>query len=81
MHSYWRMVGASVAIATLAGCGGHGGGAAAVPVPAAQKVDTAAVLAQARVASETAQPYGVDDGALQFTDTSDTSQPIDVNGN
>jgi hypothetical protein len=37
------------------------------------------VLAQARQTSETTSPYPVNNGALTLTDTSDTTQPINVN--
>jgi len=42
-------------------------------------MDTAQVLAQARETSEAAEPYAVNDGALTFTDTSDTTEPIAIN--
>ena len=50
------------------------------PPPATgQSLDTAAVLAQARVTSETASPYAVNSGALTLTDTSDTTGALTVN--
>jgi hypothetical protein len=49
------------------------------PMTSGQSLNTAAVLAQARVTSETASPYAVNNGALTLTDTSDTTQPINAN--
>lgn len=69
-----------VAGSLLSACGG--GGNSGPPVsqgPQPQALDTAEVLAQARVSSETSEPYAVDDGALTLTDTSETSEPINVN--
>jgi hypothetical protein len=68
-----------VAGSLLSACGG---GHSSPPVsqgPQPQALDTADVLAQARATSETSEPYAVDDGALVLTDTSETSEPIDVN--
>ena len=44
-----------------------------------QSLNTAGVLAQARVTSETASPYAVNGGSLTLTDTSDTTESINVN--
>jgi hypothetical protein len=69
-----------VAGSLMSACGG--GGNSGPPVsqgPQPQAPDTAEVLAQARVTSETSEPYAVDDGALTLTDTSETSEPINVN--
>ncbi len=49
------------------------------PMTTGQSLNTAAVLAQARVASETALPYAVNNGLLTITDTSDATGPINVN--
>jgi hypothetical protein len=61
-----------------------GGGASAPPPPVSQMpqqqvLDTDQLLAQARVTSESSEPYPVDDGLLKFTDTSETTEPIGVN--
>jgi hypothetical protein len=69
-----------VAGSLMSACGGGGSGTAPVSqTPQPQALDTTEVLAQARVTSETSEPYAVDDGALMLTDTSETSQPINVN--
>lgn len=81
---------AGVAAAALTACGGDGAAPAmsiggvttgpAAQAPAAQAVDTAQALAQARHSSETASPYSVDGGALMLTDTADTTEALDING-
>jgi hypothetical protein len=43
-------------------------------------LDTAQVLALAKQTSETSSPFAVNGGALTLTDTSDTSEPISVDG-
>jgi|HubBroStandDraft_1064217.scaffolds.fasta_scaffold2615315_1 hypothetical protein len=69
-----------VAGSLMSACGGDGGGSpSASQSPQPQALDTAEVLAEARVTSETSEPYAVDDGALTLTDTSETSEPINVN--
>jgi hypothetical protein len=76
---------AAVLAACVAGCGGTGTTtppavpASVMPQSKSQSLDTAQVLTQARETSETADPYRVDDGALQLTDTSDSADPIVVN--
>jgi hypothetical protein len=75
---------AALAAGSISACGGGNGQAAAVMPPptsvTSQSLDAVQVLAQARQASETSSPYAVNDGALVLTDTSDTSEPISVNG-
>jgi hypothetical protein len=69
-----------VAGSLMSACGGGGNSTAPVSQsPQPQALDTAEVLAQARVPSENSEPYAVDDGALTLTDTSETSEPINVN--
>jgi hypothetical protein len=70
-----------VAGSLMSACGG-GVNAPPPPVsqmPQPQALDTEQVLVQARVTSETSEPYPVDDGLLTLTDTSETSEPIGVN--
>jgi hypothetical protein len=43
-------------------------------------VDTANVLAQAEQKSETTEAYSVNGGVLEFTDTTDTAEPISIVG-
>ena len=80
---------AAVAAGSISACGGGGGGdsgqamATAMPPPPSvthQSLDTAQVLAQARHTSETSSPYPVNDDALVLTDTSDTTEPVSING-
>jgi hypothetical protein len=79
-----------VALGLLGGCGGadngppvaSGGSGSSAPggtTPSQQSLDTQGVLAQAQTRSETASPYTVDDGALELTDTSETTAPISIN--
>jgi hypothetical protein len=74
---------AAIAAGSMSACGGDNGQAVAAPPPArvaSQSLDTAQVLAQARHTSETSTPYPVNDGALVLTDTSDTAEPMSING-
>jgi predicted small secreted protein len=87
---------ASVGLATsiVAGCNGHGDGDIAAggnpssgssapsgtTTPTSQSLDTAGVLALAKIQLDTATPFTVDSGALTLTDTSDTTTPIAVTG-
>jgi hypothetical protein len=69
-----------VAGSLMSACGGRGtAGPPTSQNPPPQMLDTAEVLAQARVSSETSEPYAADDGALTLTDTSESSEPINVN--
>lgn len=74
---------AAIAAGSISACGGDNGQAVAAAPPARvanQLLDTAQVLAQARDTSETSSPYPVNDGALVLTDTSDTAEPMSING-
>ena len=56
---------------------------AAAPASAAstmQSIDTEQVLEQARQSSETESPYAVDGGMLRITGTSDTAEPLGIDG-
>jgi hypothetical protein len=78
----------------LASCGGGGGSAppaapptppappAAPPPPVTMELDTAAVLAIVQTkTSETAEPFQVDNGAVEVIPVGDqTSAPISVDG-
>jgi hypothetical protein len=78
----------------LASCGGGGAGAppaapptppappAAPPPPVTMELDTAAVLAIVQTkTSETAEPFQVDNGAVEVIPVGDqTSAPISVDG-
>jgi hypothetical protein len=48
------------------------------PPPTVQSLDTAAVLALARMSSESSDPIMVDEGMVVLTDTSETTEPISV---
>ncbi len=74
---------AAIAAGSISACGGDNGQAVAAPPPARvanQSLDTAQVLAQARDTSETSSPFPVNDGAVVLTDTSDTAEPMSING-
>jgi hypothetical protein len=74
---------AAIAAVSISACGGGDyGQAAAMPPPIAttQSLDTAQVLAQARQISEISTPYAVNGGALVLIDTSDTTEPVSING-
>jgi hypothetical protein len=73
--------------AGLSACGGGGSGTEAAAPPGqttppaqAQSLDTAQVQALAEKPSETASPFPVDNGLLTLNDTSETTEPIAVNG-
>jgi len=53
---------------------------AASAAPTMQSLDTAQVLEQARQSSETESPYPVDGGMLRITGTSDTAEPLGIDG-
>jgi hypothetical protein len=73
-------IGAGVGL--MPGCGSGENNAAqnSSPAPTAQSLDTAAVLKLAQTGSEVTEPFAVNAGALTLTDTSETSDPISVNG-
>jgi hypothetical protein len=86
------VTGVGVALGLLGGCGGSdngppvssGSSGSSGPgnsTPTQQKLDSQAVLAQAKMTSETSSPYIIDDGLLVLTDTSDTTTPISINVN
>lgn len=72
------LLAAAASAGVLAGCHDDRHGPAGPP-QSAQALDTAQALKIAQQASETTSPFTVDDGAVRFTDTSETSQPIMVN--
>ena len=76
------IVGGSSVLLLVASCGGHDHMAQTPPptVPTTQSLSTADVLAQARQPAETTDPYVVNDGAIKFTDTSEETEPVSVNG-
>jgi len=74
---------AAIAAVSISACGGGDYGQAAAMTPpslSSQSLDTAQVLAQARQNSEASLPYLVNAGALVLTDTSDTTEPVGING-
>jgi hypothetical protein len=82
-----RMVAISAILATvsLGACGGHGesvNNPNPPPPPMSQQqiLDTNGVLELAKKTSETSAPFAVNDGALQLTDTSETTDPVSLNG-
>jgi len=71
---------AALAACSLTGCGSSKEPLSEItPAPQSQALDTAQVLALAQQSSETSTPFQVNDGALTFTDTSESSDPISVN--
>jgi len=73
---------AAIVAGSISACGSGDNGLAMSPSPGvtSQSLDTAQVLAQARQSSEISSPYPVIDGALALTDTSDTTEPVGING-
>jgi hypothetical protein len=74
-----------IATGSISACGGGNGGQAAAMTPppptlTSQSLDTMQVLSQALHPSETTSPYPVNEGALVMTDTSDTTEPVGING-
>jgi hypothetical protein len=88
------VIGAAVLLVSLlTSCGGsdNGGGSASSgngngtgtgtgTGSSVMMVDTANVLAQAEQKSETTEAYSVNGGVLEFTDTTDTAEPISIVG-
>lgn len=60
-------------------CGDHSMAAAPPPTVTVQMLDTAQVLSLAQKPSETADPFVVVAGNLVMTDTSENSEPININ--
>jgi septal ring-binding cell division protein DamX len=72
------MIGLAASL-VLSGCGGSGSYQTAAMSPQPQVLDTQAVLAIARVPSETSDPMPVSDGALMLADANDeASDPVSV---
>ena len=81
---------ASGVAASVSSCGGPSTGTMPEPVtpasavtsasPMIMEVTTAQVLKEAQQPSESAEPYPVKNGVLVFTDTSDTTEPITIDG-
>jgi hypothetical protein len=77
------MTSVGLAAGLVSGCGGGnngqtagaGGGSTA---PTSVSLATGDVLSLAQKSSETAAPFAVDGGAVMLTDTSDTSEPINI---
>jgi hypothetical protein len=76
---------AALATIILASCGGSdadSGGAStgSSTTSTASSFDSADVWAQALQKSQTTEPYAVNNGAVVFSDTSDTTEPISITG-
>ena len=77
------IIGGSSVLLLVASCGGHDHIAQSPPPPSGpvtQSISTADVLAQARQPSDTTEPYVVNDDAIAFTDTNESTEPVSVNG-
>lgn len=70
----------TAAVGLAAGCGGGDHNTPPPPTSANQALDTAQVLALAQHSTDTGEPLAVNGGALTLTDTSETTQPVDLNG-
>ncbi len=78
------MTSVGVAAGLVSGCGGGDNGQAAMgggngSPPSSVSLATGDVLSLAQKSSETATPFAVDGGAIMLSDTSETSEPINVN--
>jgi hypothetical protein len=75
---------AALATGLLTACGGYDNAAAGynsgTPAVTSRAVDTSLVLVEARRTSEVSVPFTVNDGALVFTDTSETAEPLSITG-
>jgi hypothetical protein len=76
---------AALATIILASCGGSDGASGNASTGTSttsttSSFDTADVWAQALQKSETTEPYALNNGAVVFSDTSDTTQPISITG-
>ena len=79
---------AALATIILASCGGSDGASGNASTGTSttsttsttSSFDTADVWAQALQKSETTEPYALNNGAVVFSDTSDTTQPISLTG-
>jgi len=86
------LIGVAAAVAAiLAACGGHDNSSPSPPMSSTPTPPTPPstnlslttnefLMGYAEQPSETASPHAVNDGALGFSDTSETSTPISVNG-
>jgi hypothetical protein len=72
--------GMSGAMSTPAAATSTGAATSTSAAPTMQSLDTAQVLTQARQLSETESPYTVDDGMLRITGTSDSAEPLGIDG-
>jgi hypothetical protein len=79
------MTSVGVAAGLVSGCGGGnqgqsaGGGSGGSTAPTSVSLTTVDVLSLAQKQSETAAPFALDSGAVMLTDTSETSEPININ--
>jgi hypothetical protein len=79
------MTSVGLAAGLVSGCGGGnsgqagGAGSGSSTPPTSVSLMTVDVLTLAQKTSETAAPFAVDGGAVLLTDTSETSEPINVN--
>jgi hypothetical protein len=79
-RKFARALGVGLLPVVLTACGGGVSTGTLRPTPPSNEVATAQILAQARIPSETAEAYAVNSGAVVFTDTSETTEPIAVDG-
>jgi hypothetical protein len=79
------VISATLAVASLSACGGHSEPAGSPtppspPMSQQQSLDTEGVADLARSTSETGTAFAVNEGALRITDTSETTEPVSLNG-
>ena len=72
------VMGAAAALVTACGHDDNTTMTTPPPPPATMSLDTADVLAMAKMTSETSEPIPVDDGMVTLTDTSETTDPLSV---
>lgn len=72
------VIGATLAGVCLGACHHHSN--SAPPASQQQALDTNGVLQLAQKTSDTGTPFAVNDGAVQITDTSETADPVSLNG-
>jgi hypothetical protein len=83
------MTACAAAAGLVSGCGGDDNSSGAPPASSSspppptssnQSLDTAQVLAMAKYINDVSEPFAVNGGALTLTDTSETSEPVTING-
>ena len=77
------MTSVGLAAGLVSGCGGGDRGEAATgasPPPSSVSLTTLDNLSLAQKTSETSTPFAVNNGAVRLSDTSETSEPVNIDG-